>query len=106
MGVVPYAGTKISVSTRAFTMSANISKEAQKNLIDSTHTIDRTILMHMMIPYSYGNYGTRYLNETTLDVRKVLMWYASSSFETRMGYCGVFLPDILEDAWESFTKLH
>ena len=58
MAMAPYAGTRRSVSNRAFTMSVSVSERAQKNLGKYSHPTGKTRSMQMVTPSPYGAYGT------------------------------------------------
>ena len=52
------AGSAEIASTRVFAKKVNVYEKAQKNLGESTHPIDNTRLMQMMIKSSSGTDGT------------------------------------------------
>ena len=50
--MVPYAGTGSDVCTKAFAMSVSVSENAQKYLGESTHPINRTRSMQIIMQSS------------------------------------------------------
>ena len=75
------------MSTRALVTSARVSQNAQKNLGESTHPIDRNRSMQIILLLSPGANGMMYANAPTCAGLTVPRWYASvtSSFDTWTG---------------------
>ena len=75
------------MSTRAFVTSIRVSKNAQKNLGDSTHLIGKTRSMQMMRPSYPGADGITYANVPICADLTVPRWYVyvTSGLDTRTG---------------------